>query len=62
MDLSTFMWSVLGSLVATGIAGGVIIKKKKKNIIKQKGDNNRAMMDSDININDYYGNKGDKDG
>ncbi|KAA6446926.1 hypothetical protein [Bacillus swezeyi] len=60
MELSTFSWSVLASLVATALIGGasVIYKKKSKGTIKQKGDGNTAYMNSIV----YNERKEDKKG
>lgn len=63
MDLTTFTWSVIASLVAAAIIGGVafkvIHKNKTNNSIKQKGEGNTAYMNSTIHNNNYEKKKGD---
>lgn len=54
MELTDFIWSVIAGLIATVIVGGAAYKLNNKNKTKksilQKGDSNKAMMDSTINI------------
>ncbi|APC48306.1 hypothetical protein BME96_09060 [Virgibacillus halodenitrificans] len=64
MELTNFIWSVIAGVVGTVIVGGaaykLINKSKTKKVISQKGDSNKAMMDSTLNIyNNKKRNKGE---
>jgi len=64
MDLSTFIWSVLASIVGTSLIGTVTFKiiNRNKNInkINQQGNNNKAYMNSTSNINYEKGERNDR--
>jgi len=62
MDLSTFIWSVLASIVAAAIGTAtykIINRNKNINKINQKGNNNNAYVNSTI-INYEKGERNDK--
>lgn len=63
MDISTFVWSVIASIVATLILGGavynVINKNKTRNTIVQKGKSHQAYMNSTIHIRADKSKKGE---
>ncbi len=61
MTINIFLWSVFAGIIATVIVGSTYKftnKNKTKKTIKQKGENNTAIMDSWVNINSDK-NKGD---
>jgi hypothetical protein len=63
MDLSTFIWSVLASIVAAAIVGTatykIINRNRNINKINQNGNNNNAYVNSTI-INSEKGEHNDK--
>lgn len=64
MDLTTFIWSVVASILA-GALGVKTLKNihrnKTKNKINQPGNNNNAIQNSTININSSEKQKKEED-
>lgn len=64
MEISSVITAIISALVAAGVAitsYKVINRNKSKNTINQKGNNNNAFMNSNINIDSTVNKKDEEE-
>lgn len=65
MEIDAFVWSIIAGIVATALVGTalfkIINKNKTKNVVKQKGNTNQAIVGSTVTINNSSSSRNDND-